>query len=510
MSRRTRTRIYRLPAVGGPVKVCKTMFLSTFDLKERKVRVLADKLVLGAGIAKDDMRKQNHSRKKISPEHAEYILNHIKSFPAEESHYSREKSSKLYLSSDLTIMQMYELYQDKCGADNIIPVHYNTYRLAFKSLGLTFRKPKVDTCNTCDVFKVQLKEIKNLAEREEVLAKRQSHQHEANEVYTEKKKDRKRADEDISVRTISFDLQKQLATPYLTCGRAFYSRQLYTYNLTIFETQLGSNCPICFIWDETRAKRGSREIASCLWAYLQALPSCVEEIIMYSDRCAGQNNNRIILFLMAYFVEMMANAGRRLSVTHKFMVSGHSHMECDSIHSAIERAKKKTQTNIEIPRDWSLFISSIKRSSPIVVKDMAQKQFLNWLVLNKRYTLPKTTTDNEPFKFKEAMVFFCSTENPGTVAFKKHVGDENAKEIYLLTTKSVLLEDLQLEPILSAPIQLPTAKLEDLRRLLPYVTQKWYYEAFLKTLPPPGRGRKSKVAETIGFEDDMDLENEDD
>ncbi|XP_055632844.1 uncharacterized protein LOC129773272 [Toxorhynchites rutilus septentrionalis] len=309
ISRRTWSRIYKLPGVGGAVKVCKRMFVSTYDLKERKTRVLADKLVSGAGIARDDMRKDNTSRKKIDPEHAQYIVKHIKSFPVEESHYSREKSSCLYLSSDLTIHRMHELYQNQCGVDNIIPVHYNTYRLAFNSLNIKFRKPKVDTCNTCDMIKVELQVEKDIVKREEILVRKEAHQLGAGRMYDEKKQDRLQANTDLSVRTISFDLQKQLATPYLTCGRSFYSRQLYTYNLTIFETQVGKNIPLCYIWDETRAKRGSREIGSCLWAYMKNLPVYVEKLNMYSDRCAGQNNNRIILFLMIFMLPQQLQIG---------------------------------------------------------------------------------------------------------------------------------------------------------------------------------------------------------
>ncbi|XP_062549745.1 uncharacterized protein LOC134214372 isoform X2 [Armigeres subalbatus] len=510
ISRRTRSRIYRLPGVGGAVKVCKLMFMSTFDLKDRKVRVLADKLVLGVGIAGDDKRKDNISRKQIDPAHVDYIIKHIKSFPAEESHYGREKSTCLFLSADLTISRMYELYQNQCGADNIIPVHYNTYRLAFKSLNIKFRKPKIDTCNTCDMLKVELQVEKETNKREEILARKQAHLAEAEGMYNEKKQDRLRANTNTSVRTISFDLQKQLATPHLTCGRAFYSRQLYTYNLTIFETQVGTNVPICYMWDETRAKRGSREVASCLWAYFKSLPANVEEIVMYSDRCAGQNNNRTILFLMAYVIEMMAFEGRKFSLCHKFMTSGHSHMECDTIHSAIERAKKRTQVNIETPRDWSLFISSIKRSTPIVVKDMNQTDILNWIVLDKRYTLPKFSTDNEPFKFKSARIFLCSTETPGIATYQNGLDDTNPKQINLLTSKSTPLLKLQIDPIFTSPIQLPTAKLEDLRRLLPFVAQKWYYEAFLKTLAPPGRGRKLKIVDNQGFDDDLDVDVDDD
>lgn len=482
------------------------MFMATFDLKDRKVRTLANKLVLGQGIASDDMRKGNCSQKQVSPEHADYIMKHIKSFPAEESHYGREKSSRLYLSSDLNVQRMYELYQDQCGGDNLTPVHYNTYRRAFNSLNLKFRKPKIDTCNTCDMFKIELQVEKDERKRKEIIVRKDAHHLEAQRIYSEKRDDKKRAEQDMSVRTISFDLQKQLATPYLTCGRAFYSRQLYTYNLTIYETQIDGNIPVCYIWDETRAKRGSKEIGSCLWHYFKGLPACVEEVIMYSDRCAGQNNNRTVLFIMAYVTELAAADGRKLSICHKFMASGHSHMECDTIHSAIERAKKRTQVNIETPHDWTLFISSIRRSPPIIVKDMEQRDFFDFSVLESRYTVPKCTINNETFKFKEARVFLCSSESPGLVQFKKDVGDNDFQCIKLLTTTTVALKHIQLKPILTKPIVLPTAKLEDLRRLLPFVSQKWYYEAFLKSLAPPGRGRKPRNTDCDNFDADFDYE----
>ena len=67
--------------------------------------------------------------------------------------------------------------------------------------------------------------------KNEAEDKRSSHQNQAQLVYTEKKKDVQAARTDPAVRTISFDLQKCLATPHLRNGVAFYKRQLYTYNL---------------------------------------------------------------------------------------------------------------------------------------------------------------------------------------------------------------------------------------------------------------------------------------
>jgi len=45
------------------------------------------------------------------------------------------------------------------------------------------------------------------------------------------------------------------------------------------------------MWDESVAKRGSLEIASCLWLWLEHLPASVKRVTLYSDSCSGQNPN---------------------------------------------------------------------------------------------------------------------------------------------------------------------------------------------------------------------------
>ncbi|XP_062710640.1 uncharacterized protein LOC134284011 [Aedes albopictus] len=367
-SRRAFTYKYYLPGHGGQVRVCLQMFLNTFDVTEKKIRILVSKKVSGLGISADDKRLLNTNRCPISSEEKTYIEQHIKSFPAYFSHYTREKSSKKYLSSDLNITKMYELYTAKCKEDSQRLVHYNSYRIIFNGCNLGFRKPKADTCNECDRLKILLKsgdeDEKNQAED-----KRSSHQNQAQLVYTEKKKDVQAARTDPAVRTISFDLQKCLATPHLRNGVAFYKRQLYTYNLTIFETYRGKNKGFCYMWDESQGRRGANEIGSCLLEDLKTFLSenpDVKIINLYSDRCGGQNLNFVV-----------CRGGRA--------------------------------------------------------------------------------------------------------------------------------------PLETEPIPLPYEKLMDLKKLMPFVSNKTYYEAMLKTLVVPKRGRKAKTdAQDTNFDDDLDIENEDD
>ena len=52
---------------------------------------------------------------KTSDDDIEFIKQHISSFPWYQSHYSRQDNpTRKYLSSNLSIAKMYDLYKEKC------------------------------------------------------------------------------------------------------------------------------------------------------------------------------------------------------------------------------------------------------------------------------------------------------------------------------------------------------------------------------------------------------------
>ena len=59
------------------------------------------------------------------------VEDHIKRFPAYQSHYSRNDCSKKYLSSSLSLSAMYRLYLDDCLAKEIEPVKEHFYHKIF-------------------------------------------------------------------------------------------------------------------------------------------------------------------------------------------------------------------------------------------------------------------------------------------------------------------------------------------------------------------------------------------
>lgn len=147
--------------------------------------------------------------------------------------------------------------------------------------------------------------------------------------------------------SISFDLQAILQIPNTNVGLFYYTRKLTLYNLTIYENAL-PNEAYCFTWSEVHGKKGSSEIGSILYHYLTyCLPKEIK-VSMFSDTCGGQNRNQYVASVLLWLV--MQEDTHLDIIEHKFLESGHSYMEADSMHSAIETAKKNN--DIYCMSDW--------------------------------------------------------------------------------------------------------------------------------------------------------------
>lgn len=75
--------------------------------------------------------------------------------------------------------------------------------------------------------------------------------------------------------------------------------------------------------------------------------TCLKKIpiIIYSDGCGFQNRNVLLSNALLHFSKSLG-----VEIEQKFLVKGHTQMECDSSHSLIER-KIKGQY-IYLPSDY--------------------------------------------------------------------------------------------------------------------------------------------------------------
>jgi len=54
---------------------------------------------------------QKNATNKISNDKLTKVIEHINSFPSYESHYTRKSNDKKYLSTNLNLQKIYELYK---------------------------------------------------------------------------------------------------------------------------------------------------------------------------------------------------------------------------------------------------------------------------------------------------------------------------------------------------------------------------------------------------------------
>lgn len=299
----------------------------------------------------------------------------------------------------------------------------------------------------------------------------------ADKHFLAKSNDKGNAKIDKSIKMISFDLQQVLATPHIQTNVMFYKRQLSVYNLTIYDGAEGiaNN----FLWDETKAGRGANQIGSCLFKYFTELPPEVTQVIMYSDTCTGQNRNSHIAAMC--FSALQKNPNLK-SIDHKFMVSGHSHMECDTAHAMIEKKKKRTDMRIHHPWDWAQLIRTVGTKNKFLVTEMQQENFLDFKSFyTQKLQIKSKNCDNEKFVWHDVQWMRFTADQIGIIQYKTSV---DALEPF---KKMSFLRRRQVNPVLDAPRQysklLPISeeKKKDLLSILHLIDPVFHH--YYKNLP---------------------------
>ena len=220
------------------------------------------------------------------------------------------------------------------------------------------KKTHGDTCNTCDSLKLKIEVTEGPLKREhEVELER--HQRKADLAYAVKREMKAKAISNKKMRVLVFDLEQCLPTPMLTCKQIYYSRQLYVYNLTIYDAT--TKITYCYMWHEGQGAKGGNQFASCILRHiLEEVPSDVEDIVLFSDTCSGQNRNSHVAAM--YFVALQEHPSIQ-TIQHIFLVPGHTHLEVDNKHSVIER-KKRQNERISVPEEWYDLVKEAGMTDP--------------------------------------------------------------------------------------------------------------------------------------------------
>ena len=135
------------------------------------------------------------------------------------------------------------------------------------------------------------------------------------------------------------------------------------------------------MWYESVAARGANEIASCLFRFLmECVGPEIKKVVLYSDSCGGQNKNSYVSAMFAYLLRHHPSIQQ---IDHKFLIPGHTHMECDADHATIERKLKTRPFPINLPRDWYQLVRSAGKNHKFNVLIMSEEHFYSFKSLLK-------------------------------------------------------------------------------------------------------------------------------
>lgn len=459
--RKQNTFIYslKMPNQNEPIVVCKRAFCSIFQISTKKIEIIQRKHCAGETVPSNDKRgKHNNRPTKTANETVNEIIDHISSFPAESSHYSRKKNSnKMYLSPSLSISQMYQLYIEQCQAKELPKqyfIKYGVYANIFSTkFNLSFGQPRSDTCAKCDAHEDD-----------------EDHKTKYRQAFEQQKIDRAQARSNDKFLYLTMDLQQVMPLPKLTTSRCFYLRQLAFYNCGIHSIAANGATPFMMTWTENVAKRGSNEILSCLFEFVNNIEP-MKHLVAWSDSCAGQNKN---FNLIAFYQYLILHKYFEI-IDHKFPEVGHSYLDSDRDFGRIEKLLRKHE-KISLPDEYRSHIKSALSTRAKVI-DMTGKFYnIGGLVAGLGLYNNKRNDLNEPVKFRDA-IRWIRVEKFGHYLYKDCLDDKTPfKRVNIAQTGKEPIE-FELEKRSCEQIDVEKLKIDNLREQVKFVDPQyhWFY-----------------------------------
>lgn len=335
------------------LRVCQKAFLNTLTLSKNRVNGVVRRHYQSG---KMPIEQRGGDRKSLSfKEKKNSIINFIKTFKAVESHYCRSKSAnRVYLSSDLNINKMWKYYNAQINDENL-KVKSSYFRYIFRhNFNIGFGSPQSDACSTCISLSERIKRETNKTRKQDLMVEKRVHKLKAKTFFKYLQENR----DDILI--ITFDCQKNQVLPRVPDQSAYYSRQIYKYNLTVVlgnskNKQLKENVFI-YHWDESEYGRGSNEVSSAICHFLTSIviPEKVKVIRLAADGCGGQNKNYFVMGMLCSWLKENAPSHIKI-IEYLFPMVGHSFLPPDRVFGRIERKIKKLPTIINPDQYTEIF-----------------------------------------------------------------------------------------------------------------------------------------------------------
>lgn len=454
---------------GEKVRVCKLFYRNTLNITNRTIRTVQQKRnKMSNVLLENDLRGRHGKQAKIDEVLKQGVNAFIAKIPKIESHYTRASTSKHFIDGSKTIADIHRDYMADCKASNVPFVNYVMfYRIFTDDYNISFFTPNKDLCETCCTYDNAEGEEKNKLEEyynQHIVEKELS--------FKEKKYD----EEEVNATVVVYGLQPVMQIPKGDVSVFYYKSKLNVYNFTIYD--LKSNECECFIWDESNGHRGINELGSCVLQFLKKRAGLGEEdFIFYSDNCTGQQRNKYMVALYIYAISYL----QIKSITHKYLIKGHTQNEGDSVHSLIERQVKR-QLKAGPMYTPELFINAVraakKTTKPFNVTEMCFEDFFDIKALATEMELQNMAQLNVCTVV--ALRFERNLSN--TIFFKTSYNDKQFRAANNITTKKKQSKDITLTRAYYTKPKIADNKKTDLLELLQKNHIPKYYKHFYEQL----------------------------
>lgn len=449
-------------------QVCFKAFKSLHGVSGRRIQTIQEQLTGHGKVLPDQRGKHKNRPHALSEGTVEKVHEFFKSLRGRKSHYSLQKSDKIYLPDDLNIKKLLDMYKEK-NPQNALSYH-SFLNIFQKEYNFAFGYPRSDTCSTCDEAKAKKNMLNvelNKASSPETVQSLQKqiktietelelHQRKGQTFYDRKRACRQMCSTKVDHAAIAMDYQKNLSVPNISTNLVYYKRQLTVNLFNIHNLTTGEAYFFCY--DQTIARKGSNEVASLLHHYIfNILAPDVKHLHIFCDSCGGQNKNKTLLRYIHYVVHQ---AKRLTSITMTFPERGHSYMECDRDMTLIPKKRAA-----ELPQDWYQAIREARvKPCPFTVIECDQTMIKDWVNFfdNSGYYKKTLTVPTRPIKeirIEEA--------HPRTLSFRQNYNGMWESSIITAkkstTTRMPEGEFLYPMEAYDGPHPIPTPKWNDLQ-----------------------------------------------
>ena len=318
--RRSKTYTYFLKAGNERVNVCKKMFLSTLGIGEAMLYGWFGKVDINGMITRKPVKSPKMSEKDL--EKRNKAREFLESIPKVESHYCRATTDRLYVEPCYkNFTDLFKTYTRFCRDSNVDPLSRVALMKMFRNMNMSIYHPKKDQCDICTEHTVG--NLDDESYQKHIGMKDRARQ--------EKQTDKEATMNSTHIKVLTMDLQSVLVCPFIMSSAAYFRTKLTCHNFTTFD--LKTRNVSCYLWHEGELGLSANTFASCIVDEVERMvDENTKEIILYSDGCGYQNRNAILANALLY-TAVKSN----VKITQKFLVKGHTQMEVDSVHSAIEK-----------------------------------------------------------------------------------------------------------------------------------------------------------------------------